>query len=236
MDGKHCGDHLPKQLEDARLKIKKLQKQINELSSSRNLIDDLVVSSDKGISAEVAEVKLLKKQLKFEKKRVKHARDVAKLEKRHSNLLQQEVGRMKLELIQFLNCLDALDKCFSTPAGGIDDMEKIKRKEDSGALFSSWLGVDGVGYEDKEVEDLRVKLSAFLWRETTIRAGRSVQLATVTALFGLISLDFEKVILDNVKLPVMSGQFVAADLIRNWFSLLTEEQRAMSIRLFLSVD
>ncbi|XWS13515.1 hypothetical protein CRYUN_Cryun36dG0043700 [Craigia yunnanensis] len=124
MDGKHCGDRLPKQLEDARLKINKLQKQINELSSSRNLVDALVVSSEKGISAEVAEVKLLKKQLKFEKKRVKHAKDVARLEKSRSNLLQQEVGCMKLELIQFLNRLDALDKCFSTPAGGIDDMEK----------------------------------------------------------------------------------------------------------------
>ena len=83
---------------------------------------------------------------------------------------------------------------------------------------------------------MRVKLSAFLWRETTIRAGLPIQLATVTALFGLISLDFGKVIVDNVKLPVMSGQFVAADLIRNWFSLLSEEQRAMSIRFFQSVD
>ncbi|XVF65036.1 hypothetical protein PTKIN_Ptkin09bG0214200 [Pterospermum kingtungense] len=123
MDGNHCGDNLGKQLEDARLKIKELQKQINELSSSRNLVDALVVS-DKGINAEVAEVKLLKKQLKFEKKRVKHAKDVARLEKGRSNLLLQEVGCMKLELIQFLNRLDALDKCFSTSAGGIDDMEK----------------------------------------------------------------------------------------------------------------
>ena len=83
---------------------------------------------------------------------------------------------------------------------------------------------------------MRVKLSAFLWRETTTSAGLPIQLATVTALLGLISLDFEKVILENVKLPVMPGQFLAADVIRNWFSLLTEEQRAMSIRLFQSVD
>ncbi|XVF23014.1 hypothetical protein REPUB_Repub13aG0001300 [Reevesia pubescens] len=124
MEGKHCGDHLSKQLEDARLKINELQKQIHELSSSREMVGALVVSSDKGISAEVAEVKLLKKQLKFEKKRVKHAKDVAWLEKSRSNLLQQELGCMKLELIQFLNRLDALDKCFSTPAEGIDDMEK----------------------------------------------------------------------------------------------------------------
>ncbi|MBA0745303.1 hypothetical protein Gogos_007881, partial [Gossypium gossypioides] len=122
-EGKHCGDHMLKQLEDARLKINELQKQMHELSSARNLVDKLVVSSAKGISAEV-EVKLLKKQLKFQKKRVKHAIDVARLEKGRSNLLQQELGCTKLELIQFLNRLDALDKCFSTPSEGIDEMGK----------------------------------------------------------------------------------------------------------------
>ncbi|MBA0719973.1 hypothetical protein Golax_007617 [Gossypium laxum] len=122
-EGKHCGDHMLKQLEDARLKINELQKQMHELSSARNMVDKLVASSAKCISAEV-EVKLLKKQLKFQKKRVKHAIDVARLEKGRSNLLQQELGCMKLELIQFLNRLDALDKCFSTPSEGIDDMGK----------------------------------------------------------------------------------------------------------------
>ncbi|TYJ33678.1 hypothetical protein E1A91_A05G119700v1 [Gossypium mustelinum] len=121
--GKHCADHMLKQLEDARLKINELQKQMHELSSARNMVDKLVVSSAKGISAEV-EVKLLKKQLKFQKKRVKHAIDVARLKKGRSNLLQQELGCMKLELIQFLNRLDALDKCFSTPSEGIDEMGK----------------------------------------------------------------------------------------------------------------
>ncbi|KAK8352850.1 hypothetical protein V6Z12_A05G120700 [Gossypium hirsutum] len=121
--GKHCADHMLKQLEDARLKINELQKQMHELSSARNMVDKLVVSSAKGISAEV-EVKLLKKQLKFQKKRVKHAIDVARLKKGRSNLLQQELGCMKLELIQFLKRLDALDKCFSTPSEGIDEMGK----------------------------------------------------------------------------------------------------------------
>lgn len=125
MEEKLRADHLLKQLEDARLKIDELKKQMNELSSSRKTVDALVFSSDKGISAEVAKVKLLKKQLKFEKQRVKHAKDVAKLEKSRSNLLQQKVGCMKLELVQFINRFDALDKCFSTPTEGIDDMEKV---------------------------------------------------------------------------------------------------------------
>ncbi|XVF26278.1 hypothetical protein REPUB_Repub14bG0002100 [Reevesia pubescens] len=124
IEGKHCCDHLSKLLEDARLKINELQKQMHELSFSRKMVGSLVVSSAEGTSAEVAEVKLLKKQLKFEKKRVKYAKDVARLEKSRSNLLQQELGCMKLELIQILSRLDTLDKCFSTPDEGIDDMEE----------------------------------------------------------------------------------------------------------------
>ncbi|KAE8728710.1 Fatty acid hydroxylase 1 isoform 1 [Hibiscus syriacus] len=93
------------------------------------------------------------------------------------------------------------------------------------------IGVDAVGYEDKEVENLRAKLHAFLLQETTINAGLPIQLATVTALLGLVPIDFE-----NVELAVMSGQFVPADVLRKWFPLLTEEQRATSIRLFKSID
>ncbi|XP_039044029.1 uncharacterized protein LOC120183387 [Hibiscus syriacus] len=124
MKGEHWGNHLSKLLEDANLKINELQKQIYKLSSNRKTDGALVVSSNNGISAEVAEVKLLKKQLKFEKERVKHAKDVARLERSHSSLLQQELGCMKFELIKLLYRLDALDNCFSVPAEGIYDMEK----------------------------------------------------------------------------------------------------------------
>ncbi|KAL4385864.1 hypothetical protein GQ457_09G000770 [Hibiscus cannabinus] len=124
MKGEHCGDHFSKLLEDANLKINELQKQIHKLPSNRETVGALVVSSNNGISAEVAEVKLLKKQLKFEKERVKHAKDVARLERSRSSLLQQELGCMKLELIKLLNRLDALDDHFSAPAKGIYDMEK----------------------------------------------------------------------------------------------------------------
>ncbi|KAK8551071.1 hypothetical protein V6N13_119562 [Hibiscus sabdariffa] len=123
MEGKHCGDYISTQVEDAGLKINELQKQIHDLSTSRKMVDNLVVSSAEDLSAQV-EMKFLKKQLKFQEKRVQHAKDVARLEKSRSNLLQQELGCMKLELIQYLGRLDALDKCFSTPAEGIDDMGK----------------------------------------------------------------------------------------------------------------
>ncbi|KAK8273484.1 hypothetical protein V6Z11_D10G008400 [Gossypium hirsutum] len=124
MKKEHRGDHLSKLLEDSKLKINELQKQIHELSSNEKKIGELFVSSNNGISAEVAEVKLLKKQLKFEKERVKHAKDVGRLEKCRSNLLQQELGCMKLKLIQLLDRLDAVDNCFLAPAEGIYDMEK----------------------------------------------------------------------------------------------------------------
>ncbi|MBA0663287.1 hypothetical protein Goklo_003408 [Gossypium klotzschianum] len=128
MKREHRGDHLSKLLEDSKLKINELQKQIHELSSNEKKIGELFVSSNNGISAEVAEVKLLKKQLKFEKERVKHAKDVGRLEKCRSNLLQQELGCMKLKLIQLLDRLDAVDNCFLAPAEGIYDMEKINLK------------------------------------------------------------------------------------------------------------
>ncbi|OMO83102.1 hypothetical protein CCACVL1_11556, partial [Corchorus capsularis] len=156
MEEKCRDDHLLQQLEDARLKIDELQKQIHQLSSSRKTVDALVVSSDKGIGAEVAKVKLLKEQLKFEKKRVKHAKDVAKLERVRSNLLQQEVGHMKLELVQFMNRLDALDKCFSAPAEGIDDMEK-----------------DG-GFASMQWSKLKEKLDSVKFRNTCLQTNNQL--------------------------------------------------------------
>ncbi|KAH1114657.1 hypothetical protein J1N35_008035 [Gossypium stocksii] len=89
------------------------------------------------------------------------------------------------------------------------------------------LRVDPIGYEDKEVENLRAKLSTLLWQETTIRVVLSIQLAIVFALLGLISLDFKKASLKNGNLPDMSGQCVPANLLRNWFLQLIEEKRSM---------
>ena len=98
------------------------------------------------------------------------------------------------------------------------------------------LGVSAFGYEDNGVENLRCKLSGFLSRDATIRMALPVQIALATALLGLLSLDFEKLIQSNSCLPAMSRQSVSIDHIRSWFSSLTKEQQALSLSLLPSSD
>ncbi|XP_011013629.1 PREDICTED: uncharacterized protein LOC105117603 isoform X1 [Populus euphratica] len=98
------------------------------------------------------------------------------------------------------------------------------------------LGVSAFGYEDNGVENLRCKLSGFLSRDATIRMALPVQIALATALLGLLSLDFEKLIRSNSCLTAMSRQSVSIDHIRSWFSSLTKEQQALSLSLLPSSD
>lgn len=93
------------------------------------------------------------------------------------------------------------------------------------------------GYEDRGVENLRCKLSDYLWCEaanTTVRAAFPVQIAVVIALLGLLSLDFEEVIQNNLKLPTLASQSVFFNLVRNWFSSLSKEEQASSFSLLQS--
>lgn len=93
------------------------------------------------------------------------------------------------------------------------------------------LGVNACGYEDKEVESLRSKLSAFLRWDTTTRAGLPTEIAIVSALLGLLSLDFKQIIQINTKRPTIASQSVPADHIRKWFSSLSKENQALSFSL-----
>jgi hypothetical protein len=119
MEEKSRADHLSQQLDEAKQKIEEL--------STRNLIEMSAVQLAKGMGAETAKVKLLKKQLKFEKMQRKHAKEVAKLklERSRNSILQQELGRLKLDFDQFSQRLDMLYKSFSYSAEGIDDREKV---------------------------------------------------------------------------------------------------------------
>ncbi|KAL5763620.1 hypothetical protein ACOSQ2_016214 [Xanthoceras sorbifolium] len=113
MKEKFRADQLSQQLEETIGRISELQKRIHDLSSSSKLVEASVVSPDKYSNTESLKVKDLKKQLKFQKKRVRHAKEVAKLEKSRNSILQQELGRLKLDFVQFVHRLDVLDKCFS---------------------------------------------------------------------------------------------------------------------------
>ncbi|KAF5444885.1 hypothetical protein F2P56_033977 [Juglans regia] len=93
------------------------------------------------------------------------------------------------------------------------------------------LGVDAGGYEDKGVENLRCNLYTFLNRYTTMKAGLHLQIATATALLGLLPDDFDALIQSNVKIQVTATQSLLADSMRKWFSLLSKEQQDLSVRL-----
>ncbi|KAK9907086.1 hypothetical protein M0R45_002450 [Rubus argutus] len=118
MEEKSRADHLSQQLDEAKKKIEEL--------STRNLIEMSAVQLAKGMGAETAKVKLLKKQLKFEKMQRKHAKEVAKLklERSRNSILQQELGRLKLDFDKFSQRLDMLNKSFSYSAEGLEHREK----------------------------------------------------------------------------------------------------------------
>ncbi|XP_026382810.1 uncharacterized protein LOC113278086 isoform X2 [Papaver somniferum] len=71
-----------------------------------------------------ANMVLLEKQLQLEKKHVKHAKKVAKFEKRRNDLLQQEICRLKQDLQQFCHRLNLLGGSFFHGVEGIDASAK----------------------------------------------------------------------------------------------------------------
>ena len=98
-------------------------------------------------------------------------------------------------------------------------------------VFELRLGVEAFGHEDKKVEQLRSDLSAFLRRSITMKAGLPIQIATVTALLGLISVDFETILQASKKLPAIASHSVSTDLMREWFSSLNKKQQDLSLNV-----
>ncbi|KAG2689499.1 hypothetical protein I3843_09G138900 [Carya illinoinensis] len=124
MQEKCRADRLSQQLQENKKTIEELQKKIHERQPSRKLAERSSVAPVKTVTSENANVKLLKKELKFEKKQAKHAKRVAKLEKSRNRILKQELGHLKLDFDQFANRLDILNRSLSPSAEGIDDPEK----------------------------------------------------------------------------------------------------------------
>ncbi|XP_010538271.1 PREDICTED: uncharacterized protein LOC104812690 [Tarenaya hassleriana] len=126
MDWKSRADDLAQQLKEARLVTEDLQKRQEELSSSQKSAETMTILPHKVRHLESAEVELLRKELKFEKKRVKHAKQLAKLEKVRREVLVDELGRLKVEFAHFSNRLNLLDDYFSSDVEGTDDRQKAK--------------------------------------------------------------------------------------------------------------
>ncbi|KAK1356842.1 hypothetical protein POM88_050098 [Heracleum sosnowskyi] len=101
-------EELAHELEDNRCKTDELKKAIHELMSSGILVNPLVNNST---NTDTRRVKLLKKELKIGRMEVKHAKEVASLEKSRNLLLQQEMWRIKKECSRISDHFDSLEKC-----------------------------------------------------------------------------------------------------------------------------
>ncbi|KAI3728852.1 hypothetical protein L6452_17496 [Arctium lappa] len=110
MTEKSRADKLAQQLKDTKERTQNASKDIQDLVSSRNS-DPSYVLIQKDMKAKSAEMELLKKTLKLEKARVKHANRVAELEKNCKKAVEKELHRLKVEFAQFSNRV-GLCSCF----------------------------------------------------------------------------------------------------------------------------
>lgn len=91
MDWKYRADDLTRQLQEAQLVTEGLKKQLHELSLSQKSTKTRSVSPHEVRDLEKAKVRLLKKELKFERKRAKHYEKVAEFEKFRSEFQAEEL-------------------------------------------------------------------------------------------------------------------------------------------------
>ncbi|XP_058071715.1 uncharacterized protein LOC131220870 isoform X2 [Magnolia sinica] len=125
MDEKSHADHLSQQLEEEKQKGEVLQKEMEQIIAVGRAKKCHLVPPDGNVKTEASNEKVLKGKLKLEKKKVKHAKRIAKQEKERNNLLQKELYLLKQDAIQFSRRLDILDGCFSRGMEGIDGLAKI---------------------------------------------------------------------------------------------------------------
>ncbi|XP_065855706.1 uncharacterized protein [Euphorbia lathyris] len=112
------------QLEESRHKTAELQKQVDELLSSRSVIETPTVLPVKDVNSKTRKLKLVQEKLKLEKMRLMYAKQMAKLEKNRSSTLQQELGSIKLDSVKISQRLDALNKWLLSGTQYREDFEK----------------------------------------------------------------------------------------------------------------
>ncbi|KAG5064620.1 hypothetical protein AAZX31_02G265500 [Glycine max] len=123
MKEKCLADQMSQQLEEDKKTIEDLKRKIHELSS---LTKPVEMAADSKVNADSTEVKLLKNKLKLEKLRAKHTRQKYKLETSRYSILRHDLGRLKMDFIQFLQRLDILDASFSPVAGSMHGQTKFE--------------------------------------------------------------------------------------------------------------
>lgn len=124
MDWKSRVDDLTRQLQESQLVTEGLRKQVHELSLSRKSTRS--VSPHEARDLEKAEMRLLKKELKFQKKREKHFNEVAEFEKYRREFQAEELGRLKREFGGFTNRMNLLGEYFSRDVEGTATLAKVE--------------------------------------------------------------------------------------------------------------
>ena len=91
--------------------------------------------------------------------------------------------------------------------------------------------MEASGYENKGVDQLRCDLSSFFRHGISIMAGLPIQITTVTASLGILSVDFKTIIETKERLSGTASESVLVDMIREWFSLLSRRQQDLSFSI-----
>lgn len=126
MDWKSRANDLTQQLQEAQLVTEGLKKQVHELSLSQKSIKTHSISPQKVRDLEKAEMKLLKKKLKFERNCAKHSTKVAEFENFRREFQAVELGRLKLEFGSLTNRMNLLDEYFSRDVEGTAALKNEK--------------------------------------------------------------------------------------------------------------
>ncbi|KAI3962559.1 hypothetical protein MKW92_014448 [Papaver armeniacum] len=125
----YWSDELSRRLEEEKKRSEELERKVQDIMYTEKVEKVSPEESDRqhenlNTNAANANMVFLEKHLELEKKHVKHAKKVAKFEKRRNDLLQQEICRLKQDLHQFCDRLSVLDGCFCCGVEEIDASAK----------------------------------------------------------------------------------------------------------------
>ncbi|KAH9606731.1 hypothetical protein KSS87_003795 [Heliosperma pusillum] len=129
MEEESRSNEMIQELESARQKLRDVEIQLCEFKQCRDLAGASSTPTELHFNKQNAEVSFLHEQLKFERKRVKHYKEVAKLEKDLRSALQQELHDVKQDFQSLLYQMDMLSDTF----GARNHMNK-KRRLNAGNL------------------------------------------------------------------------------------------------------
>ncbi|XP_074320398.1 uncharacterized protein LOC141657155 isoform X2 [Silene latifolia] len=130
MEEESRSNKMVQELENARQKLRDVEIQLCEVKQRRDLAGASSTPTELLFNKQMsAKVSFLQEQLKFEKKRVKHYKEVAKLEKDLKNASQQELHNVKQDFQSLLYQMDMLSDTF----GARNHMNK-KRRLNAGGL------------------------------------------------------------------------------------------------------